>query len=323
MTHITVWGLGPHAIKNILPALASIDELTLYGVCSRNKDTVVHATEQWNCKAWTNPDEMLADQKVDVVYLATPIGLHAVQGMQVLNAEKHLWCEKPLTCDIADTRQLVHLSEEKKLTLTEGFMYLYHPQFTYLQQCITEQHLGAVKSVTCRFGLPFLDNPGFRYSRSLGGGALFDVGSYTISMLLALFPDQSPVVCYADIYGNDAYEIDLEGSAKLCFSGGIAAYLEWGIGRGYRNEIDIWCEKGSLFTDRIFSKPSDYVPEFRIKNLNGVESVEQGVPANHFIYMFKHFSKIIVSDTLVRNERQRILQLACYLEEIRHAAQNI
>ena len=87
--------------------------------------------------------------------------------------------------------------------------------------------------------------------------------------------------------GNADYEVDLEGSAILCFPCGTTAYLEWGVGRGYRNEIDIWSENGSLFTNKIFSKPADYVPKFRVRNLNGVESVEQGISDNHFASMFR------------------------------------
>jgi predicted dehydrogenase len=306
---------------NILPALASMDELTLYGICSRNSDIVFRTEKQWGCKAWTDVEQMLSDPHLDIVYLSTPIGLHAKQGMQVLKAGKHLWCEKPLTCDLADTRKLALFAEEMGLTLAEGFMYLYHPQFRYLQRFVAEKNLGSVKTVTCRFGIPFLENPGFRYDESLCGGAFFDVGSYAVSAVLALFPSEDPIVLYANISGNDDYEVDLEGSAKLYFHSGSSVYLEWGVGRGYRNEIDIWGEKGSLFTDKIFSKPADYVPEFRLRNLNGVESIEKCESDNHFVSMFRYFRKMVNDDTMV-NERLRILRLAYYLEEIRHISQN-
>lgn len=86
---IGVWGLGRHATNNILPALALMNEFMLYGVCSRNTDTVFRTAEQWNCKAWTDAAQMLSDSHLDIVYLATPIGLHAEQGTQVLEAKKH------------------------------------------------------------------------------------------------------------------------------------------------------------------------------------------------------------------------------------------
>ena len=149
---------------------------------------------------------------------------------------------------------------------------------------------------------------------------MFDVGSYTVSAVLALFPTEEPIVVYADMAGHDGYQVDLEGSSKLCFPCGTTAYLEWGIGRGYRNEIDIWGENGSLFTDKIFSKPADYVPEFRVRNLNGAESFEQGDSDNHFVSMFRYFNKM-VNDGTREIERLRILRRAYYLEKIRRISQ--
>ena len=57
----------------------------------------------------------------------------------------------------------------------------------------------------------------------------------------------------------------MEGRALLSSSNGAKAYLDWGIGLGYRNEIDLWAENGSFFTDKIFSKPEDYQPVFRLR----------------------------------------------------------
>ena len=58
----------------------------------------------------------------------------------------------------------------------------------------------------------------------------------------------------------------------LRFINGPTAYLEWGIGLGYKNEIDLWSNKGSFFTEKIFSKPSNYIPKYKIRNLNGDEN---------------------------------------------------
>ena len=61
------------------------------------------------------------------------------------------------------------------------------------------------------------------------------------------------------------YPVDTKGRAILQFSQGTIAYLEWGIGVAYKNEIDLWAENGSFYTDKIFSKPKNYLPVYRIK----------------------------------------------------------
>ena len=127
--NVAVWGLGNHAQSRILPALSAMNEIKLIGVCSRNSGVVGACAERWDCYGWTNPLLMLNSTEVDVVYIATPIGVHFFQAKLAIEAGKHVWCEKPLTCSYNDTQELVSLSENKQKVLTESFMYLYHPQF--------------------------------------------------------------------------------------------------------------------------------------------------------------------------------------------------
>ena len=60
------------------------------------------------------------------------------------------------------------------------------------------------------------------------------------------------------------------------FSCGVIAYLEWAVGVAYKNEIDLWCADGSLFTDKIFSKPAGYRPSYSLRDLNGNTYAEEG-----------------------------------------------
>ena len=109
---VAVWGLGRHARSRILPALISMDSLSLVGVCSRNEKIVTESAQKWRCHGWSNPNEMLDNPQVDIVYIATPIALHSTQVIQAFKAGKHVWCEKPLTSDLQDTINLVQLAEQ-------------------------------------------------------------------------------------------------------------------------------------------------------------------------------------------------------------------
>ena len=144
--NVAVWGIGPHAVKNILPAIQATSGLTLKGICSRDAAKVEQTAREFKCQGWTQPEQMLQDPSVDVVYVATPIALHFEHGRSVLQAKKHLWCEKPLANDHQQVLELVRLSREVKRGLTEGFMYLYHTHFSQLQSIIRE-HTGEVRSL--------------------------------------------------------------------------------------------------------------------------------------------------------------------------------
>jgi len=314
LLNVAVWGLGDHAQNRILPALSAMDEIKLNGVCSRNSKVVEACAEQWSCYGWNDPEQMLNSTEVDVVYIATPIGVHFSLAKQAIEAGKHVWCEKPLTCSYIDTQALVSLAEKKGKVLTESFMYLYHPQFQRVKNFVDDSK--GVNSVICRFGIPALDRPGFRNSSELCGGALWDVATYTVSALLPLFPNQKVKVIFSEVLTKKGMQVDSEGRAVLRFSQGATAYLEWGVGVAYKNEIDLWAKDSSFFTDKIFSKPKEYQPQYKIRDINGNESVENGEQSEQFMDMFRNFVEIMNDKEKALTERKNILQRAKLMNDI-------
>ena len=196
---VVVWGLGQHSLNKILPALVDSPGLELYGVCSRNKDVVASTANKFRCKGWLDPKAMLFDDKVDVVYLSTPIGLHFTHGKMILHAGKHLWCEKPLVSRLEDAYTLTDMALAKSLQIAEGYMFKYHPHFQQLLQFCKQSCIGSIKSATFRFGIPPLANPGFRTDSALGGGAFLDVGCYPVAAALEVFAGASYSLRYSDI----------------------------------------------------------------------------------------------------------------------------
>jgi predicted dehydrogenase len=313
---VVVWGLGLHAIDKILPALVEADGLMLYGVCSRNPTTVADCARTWGCKGWTDPRQMLEDPGVEIVYVATPIGLHAEHGDTALRARKHLWCEKPLTSRLEQTLSLIEQSRRLGLSLGEGHMYLHHPQFTRLAKYLSEGRLGRILGVSCAFGIPRLTNPGFRSDPSLSGGALFDVGSYPVSAVQALFPAERESVKYSSMSWRDGANVDTDGSCVLKFTNGAEAILEWRINSAYRSELQIWGEEGSLVTERVFSKPATYSPAFRLRDVHGVETIEHAEAGNHFVRMLEAFRLMVGNVQAMESERLAIARRAEVLHEI-------
>jgi len=317
MKNIAVWGIGPHALNNVLPAIVESEGLNLHGVCTRDLSTLKKCGENYGCSLWKSEDEMLNDEQLDIVYLCTPIGLHAVQGKRILESNKHLWCEKPFTSNINDTQELINIADQRGLTVSECFMYLFHPQFKKVLEVISQNSLGKVIGANIRFGIPFLERPGFRLTPELSGGAFWDVGSYLVSAVLALFPEQEIKIDYAELSYYKNYNVDLEGRAIISFEKGQKAYIDWALGSSYRNELDLWCKKGSLFTDKVFSKKPDYNPKLILRDKNGNEKSHEIESANHFILMFKHMIETLTDKGLAKIEKQNILLRATTLQMIK------
>jgi NDP-hexose-3-ketoreductase len=315
---IGVWGLGRHSINNIIPAINNVEKLILYGVFSRNKKNVNKCCEEWNCKTWKSLDEMLSDSDLDIIYLSTPPGLHYEQGRKVLESNKHLWCEKPFTMELDNSEKLIKLAKDKKLSICESFMYLYHPQFLKIKNFIDDHKLGNPKSIHFRFGLPKLDKPGFRFNKKLGGSCLFDVGCYPVSGLLSLMPNAKVAILKTLINFDNSNSIDVNGSAFLKIGSDTNCFMEWAYDRSYRNDIDIWFDKGNLYSEKIFSKDLKYKPSLELRDLYGNLSAIKIDSANHFEAMLESFLNSIGNTNKMSNNRKEIFNQSALLEKIKY-----
>jgi len=131
---VAVLGIGEHARRNTLPALFECESVDLIGLFSRNQEQLRNEAERYQCKTYVSGDEMLADNQVDAIYVALPIGLHAEWGQRIIQANKHLWCEKSLTHKPSLSREIIIAARQKDLSVCECFMYIHHPEFERLKK---------------------------------------------------------------------------------------------------------------------------------------------------------------------------------------------
>jgi len=285
---VALWGLGRHARKRILSALKDSASVELVGLCTRDQAVGNREAARLDCLYYPSSEAMLSDPEIEAVFLCTPTGLHFSQGKSVLNAGKHLWCEKSLSTSSAHSQQLLEIAQDKNLFVGEAYMYKYHQQFRKLKEVVKSMQFGRLERLICRFSIPALDQPGFRIISSLGASALLDVGSYTFSLAAELF-DGDPCFELAE-YRTDASNIDQSGFCVLGYDGGSKAVLDWSYNSCYINQAELWFEKGMVFTDKIFSKPDDYRPVFNMRSTNGVmESVELSAE-NCYVNMLDDFA---------------------------------
>ena len=315
---VGVWGLGRHARRKILPALSICPDTKLVGVTTRDREVALAETEHYRCRSWGTPEAMLLDEEVDAVYVATPTGLHHDHGMRVLGAGKHLWSEKALADSYTHVQELVRESYERDLGLCEGLMYLYHPQFTFVANAVTRQSFGRILSINCQFGLPPLEEPGFRFTRELGGGAILDVAPYPVSATLRLLGTDIELL-KSQLVQPPGFEVDTHGFALLSRKDGVCAFLEWGYNRSYRNEIHVWGEKASLHSNFIFSKPSDHQSRVSLRDQFGKTSHEDIEPTNSFSSMFCAFAKTVYDRESRDHMREEARLQARCLESLRQA----
>ena len=286
--NIAVWGVGAHAIKSVLPAIADSVDLELIGIHTRNPKVLSEQSKSYGCLAWVDPAEMLANASVDVIYLATPTALHYAHGFQVLAADKDLWCEKPLTTKLKDAQHLCQMAEDNGRALAVVSGPRYHPQFNALQNQMNNGAIGSVTNVFASFYFPHLSSDNFRYNPDLGGGALLDIGFYLLSVVDALVPG-TLVELKCTIETEIGYRVDTNATAMLHFDDGSVADLLWGYGGDYQNFVSIIGDNGQLTATPFFSKPQNLPPYIYLSKQSVLEQSIDFNDKNQISAMFDVF----------------------------------
>jgi predicted dehydrogenase len=162
-------------------------------------------------------DAVLEDPAVEAVYIPLVNSLHREWTLRALRAGKHVLCEKPLALNAAEAEEMAAAAEAAGRLLMEALMYRFHPRMRELAESVT-----AARHVHAVFGFS-LDAPGnYRLDPQLGGGALLDVGSYTVSAARWLLGEPREVHAVAR---RGPSGVDTTVSALLGFAGGAQATL--------------------------------------------------------------------------------------------------
>ncbi len=147
-----------------------------------------HSIRRW----YGNHREVLKDSEVDVVYIGTLHVAHYSEVLEAMEAGKHILCEKPLTTKLVHSRELVAKARTTGLFLMEATGTRFFPAVVELRKMINRGDIGEVKWVRANFSFRRPPN-GAKDRLELGGGALLDVGVYTISLATMLFEGKRPV----------------------------------------------------------------------------------------------------------------------------------
>ena len=255
-------------VHSILDNVRQTDGIALQAVYSRSAEKGRELADQYGAdKVYTDMDAFLADESIDVVYIATPNLLHYEQTKRALLAGKHVICEKPFVTKSAQARELVSLAKERGLMLVEAVPTTFLPNFDVLKSAL--DRIGHVRLVLANYSqyssrydklvageTPNIFNPEY------AGGCLMDINYYNVYLTVALFGKPESAAYHPNLFNGN---IDTSGVMHLQYPGFVAecagAKDTWGV-NAYQIEGDkgfIYIEGGSngLRSVRIVTKNSD------------------------------------------------------------------
>lgn len=249
------WGvLGTANIARgcTIPGMLLAGNCELYAIAGRNEAKAASYKNEFGFKkAYTGYDKLLEDPEVQAVYIPLPNNLHKEWVIKALNAGKHVLCEKPMSLNADDAREMFAAAKANNVILMEAYAYLHSPYIKSLKDDINSGVIGDVDFIeTAFYTQGYVDD--IRIYKDLGGGAVYDLGCYCTTMILSLI-DSEPEYVMANAEFNDK-GADVFASALMKFKNGARAAFNVGMifdpaQNGRRDRLYIHGSKGTIVSD--------------------------------------------------------------------------
>jgi 1,5-anhydro-D-fructose reductase (1,5-anhydro-D-mannitol-forming) len=241
-------GLGRIAATAIAPGLAGLEGSRLVAVAGRDAGRTAEFADSFQVpSAYTSVEELLADEEVDVLYIATPNALHAEQVIAAAAAGKHVLCDKPLALSAADAERGRAACDAAGVSLGVMFQTRFHVGFAEMAELVREGAIGDVVVAEVEIGSGFPPPSGWKADPALAGlGTLNNQGIHGIDILRFLLGDEVEEVVALTVGGT----VDTTATVLLRFAGGTLAYLHSShVLPDPRNDIVLRGESGSVVAE--------------------------------------------------------------------------
>ncbi|MGB6974414.1 MAG: Gfo/Idh/MocA family oxidoreductase [Terracidiphilus sp.] len=221
------WGVLSTAaigLKKVLPAMQRGHFSSIHAIASRDLARAREAATALHIpRAYGSYEELLADPEIDAIYNPLPNQLHVPWTIKAAEAGKHVLCEKPLSLTVAEARTLLDVRARTGVHIGEAFMIRTYPQWLRLRELIQEGRIGPLRAITSFFSYFNRDPSNIRNQPDFGGGALYDIGCYSIHISRFAFM-QEPARVLACIERDPEFGTDRLTSAILDFASGQSIF---------------------------------------------------------------------------------------------------
>jgi predicted dehydrogenase len=265
--------------------------LEIAAIASRDVERARAAADEYGIeRAYGSYDELLADSTIDAVYIPLPNHMHLEWIKKAADAGKHILCEKPLALSVDDVNDAIAYTEAKGVALMEAFMYKLHPQWVRARELVRIGEIGSVTSIQSHFFYNNRDPNNIRNQLKAGGGALRDIGCYTVSsarFLLAREPER----VFAHIQFDPEFGTDRLVSGVLDF-GDVHASFIVGTQSSSQQKVQVFGSSGTLRVELPFNAFPDVPLELSVETGIGTRTIYCG-PADQYGIEFEAFSDAI------------------------------
>jgi predicted dehydrogenase len=174
-------------------------------------------------KAYWSYDDLLADPEIEAVYNPLPNHLHVPWSIKAAEAGKHVLCEKPIATTVHDAALLLDARNRAGVKIGEAFMVRTHPQWLRTRDLIQSGRIGDLREIVGVFSYFNRDPANIRNVLDWGGGGMYDIGCYPITMSRFIFGAE-PSRVFGLLERDPDFKVDRLASAILDFPSGQCVF---------------------------------------------------------------------------------------------------
>lgn len=298
---IGVLGAAGIARVAVLPAIQSSRNATVAAVASRNPAKAVWV-RQAGIDVVDGYEALLQRDDINAVYIPLPNHEHAHWTKRAAEAGKAVLCEKPLALNAAEASEVVAYCASRQVLLLEGFMYRFHPQHARLREILDAGTIGEPTEVHAHLSVDLmspLDPANVRFDPAKGGGALLDMGCYTVHIARSVFGEQ-PISVVASWTIDPTLGVDTAVAAILNFPNGKRATISCsflGNGQGIYRVVG---RKGVVDLPRgiipgLGSRQGETI--VAVTDADGRRTEERIPPVDQYRLMIESFADTVLNKT--------------------------
>lgn len=313
MLRIGILGCASIAERMMIPAIKKCQYFKLQAVASRNIAKAIEFSNKHDCEYFGDYESLVTCEEIDAIYIPLPPALHYEWAKLAIKHGKHVLVEKPLTGDIGETLELLHLADRTGCVVHENYMFQYHSQISFLKSYIEKISLDDIRLIRMNFCIPERSPNDFRYDKKLGGGALLDTGGYPVCLTRVLLGNTVEVES-ANLRYSDKYDVDIYGTATMVSDKNLPIQLAFGFDSFYQCNIEIISKDEKLVMDRVFTAPENLVPIVKIYKGSSFEEIYLDSD-NHFVKSLLAF-KYKLENGMNEKHKQDITRQCTLIKDI-------
>jgi predicted dehydrogenase len=323
------WGvLGNANIARVcvIPAIQKSPNSMVYALATRSPESARQvATKHHIPHVHDGYDKLLADPNIQLIYIPLPNHLHHPWTIKALKAGKHVLCEKPLACNAPEAREMAETAKDLGLLLMEAFMYRFHPRSKRIKEMVADGLIGTpclVRSAFCYHMDEKLLASGecARLKPEMGGGALLDVGCYSVSVTRWLL-DKEPTQLQAQAVHHPG-GVDVNFVCSLRFPDNVLATFEASFISALQQTYTVVGSTGAIELPHNAFIPWEKDAVFIVRGKDdelGKQHVTPGV--DEYQLMVEHFTEAVLGRTpLAYSPQDSVLNMQV-LDALAQAAQ--